>query len=238
MFVHCSFLKYPDKRVEAVERNMNETVFLLYLGQDTVVSIQFFFQDRRPLRIFQITSSTIGKLHKILVILVTSAGYHRIQLVQIHLLQDTSEHIFRHARIVDDTQRFSTTTAFYSFRNLLQRTGTQVVVYFHFRITRKLEGISLEIRILQSLENQRQAATDYIIQIDQITFLFMIRQTDESSANVYRKFKKGIVGNLFRTLLTADFHCQINILVIFKVEISDSRKPDGDNRTAQLFLVI
>ena len=66
----------------------------------------------------------------------------------------------------------------------------------------------------------------------------MIRQTDKSSTNVYRKFKKGIVGNLFRTLLTADFHCQIDILVIFKVEVSDSRKPDGDNRTAQLFLVI
>ena len=106
----------PDNE-SVVEGNCaNERSFLLYLWSDTVVSIQFFFQIGGHWGDFSDYSScTIGKLLIKLRILVTSAGYHRIQFIQIHLLK-TSEHIFRHARIVM-TRSGSTTTAFNSSKS-------------------------------------------------------------------------------------------------------------------------
>lgn len=171
-------------------------------------------------------------------VLVASAGYHRIQGIQIHLLQYPSQHILRHARVIDYTQRFSTATALHTLRDFLQGTRTQVIVYFHFRVAGKLEGIRLKIREAQSLEHQWQAAADHIIQIDQVTFLSVVRQADKPSADVDRQFQKRIVGNLFASLLSADLYSQVNVLVVLEVEIPDGRKPDRNNRTAQLLLII
>ena len=186
LLVYSSFLKYPDKRIKVMERYMDKPVFLLNLCQQAVFAVQFFLQNRRPLRILQVASSAIGEFHEILVVLVASAGYHRIQGIQIHLLQYPSQHILRHARVIDYTQRLSTATALHTLRDFLQGTRTQVIVYFHFRVAGKLEGIRLKIREAQSLEHQWQAAADHIIQVNQVTLLFVVRQADKASADVDR----------------------------------------------------
>ena len=99
---------------------------------------------------------------------------------------------FRHGGIIDDTHRRTLFAALYSLGDLLQHTVAQVIVDFHFRITGKLEGISLEVCIVLTAENKRQAASDDIIQISQIALSVFVVEAHKASADRYREFQKGI----------------------------------------------
>ena len=197
LFAHSCFLQHPDKRVEAMVRHVDETVFLLDFFQQAFRTVEFFFQDRRPFRIFQVAVSTIREFHQILVVLIASAFNHRIQAVEVELFQHPFQQVLRHVIIVNHTERFASFAALYPFGDFLKGTRAQVVVDFHFRIAGKLEGISFKLVVTQSFENQRKAAADDIVQIHQVTLVLMVGQLYETAADVDREFQKGIVRRGF-----------------------------------------
>ena len=213
---------------------MDETISFLNLFQQTFRTVKLFLQNRRPGRIFQVGTSAVREAHQILVILIASASQYGIQNIQIHLFQHSFQQILGHTSVVDHTQRLTTLPALHSFRNLLQGSGTQVIVDFHFSIAGKLKRVCLEIRIAESLEHKRKAAADHVFQIHQIALSVCIRQTDETSAQGNRNLQISIVRCRFFTL-THHLYGQIDAFIGFAVQQFHGREPYGYKRTAQFF---
>ena len=174
--------------------HVQETVFLLYFLDETLGAVQFFFQNRGPLRVFQVFPSAIGEAHHVFVILIASTVEYYIQAIEIHLFQHAFQQVFGHLGVVDEAQGFAPLTAFHSFRNLLQSACAQVVVNLHFSVTGELESISFKVGIAQPLEYQRKAATDDIVYIHQVAFSVMVGQADETSTHINGQFKESIIG--------------------------------------------
>ena len=234
-FADRRFLQHSDIIIKAVIRYMDKAVAFLYQLQQTLVAVQFRFYDRLPCGIFQILAAAIRKRHQILVVVITSATQHRIQLVQIQLVHYTLQQVFRHVGIVNHPQGITFLAAFHSFGYFLQHAVAQVIVYLHFRILCKLERIRLEKDIVQPGEYHRQAVADYIVQIHQIAPAFLIRQTHKTPALGYGKRNQCII----KTFPTFGLHLdsQIDVLIRFIRQLPDCRKPYRTDKTAQLLAV-
>ena len=211
---------------------MDEAVALLYQLQQTFVTIQFRAYQRRPLRIFQIFPTTVGEGHQILVIMVTSSGLHRIQLVEVQHVHHTLVQVLGHGSVVDDPQGITFLATLHPFGNLLQHTVAQVVVYFHLGILRELERIRLEMVIIQPAEYHREAEADDIVQIHQVIVAVLVGQTDKTSADRNRQFYQGVIAIL--PVVGMHLDGQVDVFIGLVGQLLHSRNPYGTDKPAQL----
>ena len=124
--------------------------------------------------------------------MIAASGKNGIQLVQVECREHLVQQSLGHRRVIDHAERRPPAAALHALRYLLQDTVAQVVVDFHLGIAGKLERERLEVRIILSGENQRQAAADDIIQIHQETLPVFVRQADEAAADADRQLEESI----------------------------------------------
>ena len=139
-----------------------------------------------------------------------------------------------HRRVIDHAERRSPAAALHALRYLLQDTVAQVVVDFHLGIAGKLERERLEVRIILSRENQRQAAADDIIQIHQETLPVFVRQANEAAADADRQLKESIFRHFPFAVFLIHPDSEVNILVVFDAQLFDSRIPDRNDAAIKI----
>ena len=217
--------------------HVEETVFLLDAADEALGPVEFAFQDGRPGRIAQVAAPAVGEFHEVLVVLVASAGQHRVQAVEVELAEDTLEQILRHTRVVEHAQGFAALAALHAFRDFLEHARAQVVVYLHLGIAGKLEGVGLISRVAQSFEDEGQAVAHGVVQIHQVALPLVVRQAHEASALGDGQFQEGIVRHRLR-FVARHLHGQVDVLVVLIVEHLDGREPHRHDEAAQLRVVV
>ena len=207
-------------------------VVLLDELQEADVLVQFGFDNGRPGRVFQVLAAAVGEGHQVFVVVIASAGLHRVQFVQVQLVHDALQQVFGHAGVVDDAQGVSLAAALHSLGYLLEHAVTQVVVNLHLGVLGELEGIGLVVRIVHPAEYHGQAEADDVVQIHQIALPLLVRQVDEASAHGHRQLDKGIIGRLARPGM--QLHGQKDVVVGRLRQFMHGRQPHGVDKAAEL----
>ena len=225
-------LQEADVVVEAMVRHVDEAVALLHQPQQALAAIQFRTYQGFPTWVFQVLPAAIGEGHQVFVVMITTSGQHRVQLVEIQHVHHTLVQVFRHGGVVDDAQGIAFPPTLHSLGYLLQHAVTQVVVYLHLGILRKLEGVRFEVVVVQSAEDDRKTESDDIVQVHQVVVAVLVGQSHKTSADRNRQFDQSILGLLLMFGLHLDG--QVDVLVRFVGQLLHRRNPHGTDKSAQL----
>ena len=226
------FAQYPQERRKTVIGIVQKPVAGAYRIEHAAMRRKFGFQHGFECRITQVTAAAVRETHEVFHVVVTPAGHLRIPFVYVQHLGDAAEHTAGHGRIIDEPDGFALLPALHPLGYLLKHPVAHVAVELHLGILGELEGIGLELRIRQPLEDERQAETHRIVEEHQALSLPVVGQAHETPELLYGQLDKRIlIRNL--ALLRTEPDGEVYRIVGLVVELTETGDEQRIRRTVE-----
>ena len=185
---------------------------------------KFGLHHRLPFLELQLRVSAVGERHEVAMVLITSSGKRRVELLYVETFEDALLHFARHVLVIDNADGFATLTRADAHRNLLHSSVVGIVVHLHLGVLRKLEGVSLIRGRLGADKDKREAESYDVVQIHNIVETVRRRHLYETSEHAVGNFDDGILHLAVATDM-AFLHDEVDAVVLQCVEVVNSGEP-------------
>ena len=169
-------------------------------------------------------------------VMIAASRQSGVILIQRQVEHNAFKKVFWHTAVKNDSDRLTVLTTLHTTLYLLQRTGIQFIIQLHFRILRKLKGISLKMIKIHTHKYHGKAITDHVIHKHDIMAVALIRQSQKTPEFFYRHSDQSIFFLFFFMIVSPldQPDSKINRIISLISQLIYLRKPHRIGKACQL----